>query len=115
MQGDIIDTVTFQLANLEITVTARSIPGSSGYSVGAAAGETARIEISQGLQERAISATTARALGELPLQFLDHLLPRLRATSTGSEWGPQARIGRAFRAGVIAGRHLRGISGPLWS
>lgn len=43
----------------------------------------------------------------LPLPFVGFLVTRLR--SNDPVWGPQARIGRAFRAGVAARRRLDGI------
>lgn len=65
------------------------------------------IAFPRALEDRAIRAATIGDLVQLPLPFLDHLLPRLRGHHP--EWSPAARIARAFRAGVAARRRLDGI------
>lgn len=128
MQGagsdsDLVDTVTFRLANLEITVTAREVsPAAAASSEVRLVGPEARelgaqvvrdpeefldpFNISVELEERCLSAISARLLGELPLPFLAPSVSRLRGTDT--VWNPRCRIARAFRAGVIARRRLDG-------
>ncbi len=59
------------------------------------------------MEEQAILAVTPQQCAALELGFLAHLVARLRGQPS-SGWTPQARIGRAFRAGVLAGRRLRG-------
>lgn len=103
-----IETVTIQIANLELTITARVLSEGRASSVEASAVPAARVQVNAQLQDQALAATTPGLCSNLPIPFLDHLAPRLRGTGTSSEWGPQARIGRAFRAGVVARRQLAG-------
>eukprot|EP00434_Breviolum_minutum_P011350 symbB.v1.2.010015.t1/scaffold645.1/size176818/14 len=129
-----LESVTLRIANLEIAISVRVVePGIySRESVGvqispqrratpssaasAAAPSpvgrpTGAIEFDEALEELAIRAETPQLCAALPLGFLAHLANRLRGQPS-SGWTPQARIGRAFRAGVIAARRLRGELRP---
>ena len=122
---DGVESITFQLHNLEITVSARVLePGpdrapatlevaSSLRAAPSQAPGLALVEavldpynISVDLEEQAIAAHAIHLLRELPLQFLGHLVRRLRGTHP--LWTPPIRVARAFRAGVIARRRLDG-------
>eukprot|EP00438_Fugacium_kawagutii_P029139 Skav202633 [mRNA] locus=scaffold1259:37280:43123:+ [translate_table: standard] len=123
--GDIIEEVTILIAGLELTITARGSPwvladGQPGRptisaSVGTGSASTGPTEgryllgydpVDQRLIDRASQASGSVALGQLPLGFLDHLLPRLRSSNT--VWTANARVGRAFRAGIGARLRLEG-------
>ncbi len=118
-----VESVTFQLANLEITVTARVVgppaaatsevsvvevvhPEPDVQSARDPEGFVDPFNISVELEEQCLDAVCARLLGELPLPFLAPSVARLRGTH--STWNPRCRIARAFRAGVIARRRLDG-------
>ena len=58
------------------------------------------------LEQAAIAAVTPAALAGLNLGFLDQYRHRLRGSD--STWTGAARIGRAFRAGVVARLRLLG-------
>lgn len=122
---DGVESITFQLHNLEITVSARVVEPVSGEparaSTAARPSSAAhlhlaappRVEdvqdpynITVDLEEQAIAAHAVHLLQELPLGFLRHLTSRLRGTHP--LWTPPVRIARAFRAGVIARRRLDG-------
>lgn len=122
---DGVESITFQLHNLEITVSARVIEsepgGSPQVSVGARPSSAPHLQetspplvedevdpynISVDLEERTIAAHSVHLLHELPLGFLRHLTSRLRGTHP--VWTPPLRVARAFRAGVIARRRLDG-------
>lgn len=124
-QAVTVETITIQLAGLELTITARRLgegsPRSSTVQAAVAAEPHSREDrtevdhlelledphhITVELEERALSARTASEFGALPLPFLDYLLPRLRGTDP--RWLPPARIGRAFTAGVASRRRLDG-------
>lgn len=113
-EGD-LETVIVRLAGLELTISARRLPSTAGTSIGVSSSplqEGAAVffdphSISQELENRAIQASTAGALAELPLPFLSGYISRLRGADPN--WTPQARIGRAFRAGVVARRQLDGL------
>ena len=114
MQDPDVETVVVQLANLELTITARVLPSASSRAVEVTtttARESAAIfedpyRVPERLESQSISATRAPACAALSLGFLSHLTARLRGSD--EEWNPAARIGRAFRAGVIARRQLDG-------
>ena len=118
---DGVESVTFQLANLEISISVRQIDGApsltTDFEVVSAPGEpTSSIDlvdsvvdpygISPTLERRALKAQLPSELAALPLSFLGHLTAKLRGQD--SEWTPAARVGRAFRAGVIARKRLDG-------
>ncbi len=121
---DGVESITFQLHNLEITVPARVLDRPSGASsvvvgaspltrtssrsrgVGLVEDVLDPYNITVDLEEQAIAAHAVHQLRELPLPFLGHLVLRLRGTH--SLWTPPTRIARAFRAGVIARRRLDG-------
>lgn len=115
-----VETVTLQLAGLELTVSARRlstapqseiefevIPGSERPRPSSA---PVFPELSENRQEQVLAARTARELAALDLPFLGHLVGRLRG-SQGS-WTPSARIARAFAAGLAAKKRLEGIVHP---
>ena len=129
-----LESVTLRIANLEIAVSVRVVePGvysqqslglqispqrratpSVAASVAASSPvgrPTGLFEFDEALEELAIQAETPQLCAALPLGFLAHLVGRLRGQPS-SGWSPQARIGRAFRAGVIAARRLRGELRP---
>lgn len=124
-QAETVESITVQLAGVELTITARRLGGSSPRgstvqavfaSVSQSPGERTEVDrlelfedphqVSVELEERALSARTATEFGTLPLPFLQYLLPRLRGTDP--IWLPRARIGRAFTAGVASRRRLDG-------
>eukprot|EP00434_Breviolum_minutum_P044673 symbB.v1.2.039927.t1/scaffold6870.1/size28492/3 len=123
-----VETLTVQLAGLELTITARRLPGGdSGFasstsfelvSSGAAQAETSVIDPADGfslewIERQALAATTAQQCADFArlLPFLDPLVAKLSASS--GEWTPAARIGRAYRAGVLAGLRLSGRTSEL--
>ena len=114
---DIVDSVTVQLAGLEISITARRLPGSVPVSIGAASSTPTTPGHLTGvpggaptfpltLGRAALAARSAAELRALELPFLDYLRPRLRGASP--EWTPQARLARAFAAGFAAALRLEG-------
>ena len=117
MQDPELESVTFRIANLELTVTARVLPNptASDRRVTVSASSTPEggvvfsdpYCISERLENQAIAASNAAACANLSLRSLSHLTSRLRGSD--SEWSPAARTGRAFRAGVIARRQLDGL------
>ena len=129
-----LEAATLRIANLEIDISVRVVePGIySRESVGlqvtsqrrpapssaasAAASSPASLPagefvFEESLEEQAILAQTPQECAALELGFLAHLVQRLRGQPS-SGWTPQARIGRAFRAGVLAARRLRGEIRP---
>ena len=129
-----LESVTLRIANLEIAISVRVVePGiysreslglhispsrrvAPSTAASAAASSpvgrpTGAFEIDEALEELAIQAETPQLCAALPLGFLAHLVSRLRGQPS-SGWTPQARIGRAFRAGVIAARRLQGELRP---
>lgn len=114
-----VERVTVRLANLELTITARVVEpaaapagaSSSGTPTSAALEVTApetvpTIQVAESLEERLIAAQTAADFVSIPLLFLEIFASRLR---TAGAWTPQARVGRAYRAGIIARRQLEGV------
>ena len=122
-----------RFGELEISVRSRagshSRSPSAGESVGGGSPLLTRATSSQsagetplaGPRASATSVADRRALLErellvarspqdflaLDLQVVEHLLPRLRADCRGG-WTPAARLGRAYRAGLIARSNLAG-------
>lgn len=115
-----VQSVTIQLANLDITITVRpsrpagsAVGPSSSYTASAApVGSVALTappdpaDFSTALEERAIAASGPAECAALPLPFLSVRQGQLRAQHP--QWTAAARAGRAFRAGVIAARRLAG-------
>ena len=120
-QLDGVESITVILAGLEITISARPIPGSGvstgdyelvssvgGYQptlVESVAADRQR-EFPLSLEDSSIAASTPESLAALPLDFLGHLVGQLRGADR--VWTPRARIARAFRAGVLGRRRLDG-------
>lgn len=121
ISGDGVESVTLRLANLEISISVRQIEGApsvtTDFEVVSTAADPTPVDlvdsvvdpygITLDLEHRAIRAQTAGELAGLRLTFLSHLATKLRGQH--SEWTPWARIGRAFRAGIIARRRLDGV------
>ncbi len=122
---DPVEEVTVQLGNLEITIRVRQLGGSSETSsvsgfelVGPETRASAVVlpiaDLDRGsassappsLEQRVLEASSAEALAGLPLEFLGHL--RKKLTAADPVWSPAARIGRAYRAGLVARKHLDG-------
>lgn len=121
---DPVESVTLELAGLEITVSVRrrrGIPeaafGPSGIAsartaAGAASAESAQPPVVQpshfspGLIRSVLAAETASDFAQLSLPHLSHLSGRLRGGD--SQWTAVARLGRAFRAGLLAHQRLSG-------
>ena len=123
--SDFVDQLTVHFSGLEITITARRTaaepassathgfetvePGEAATGLGEGATDLgAESQVTPELEERALQADSIQALNSLPLPFLDHLLPRFRASHT--TWTPKTRLARAFRAGgcfqTPPGRHF---------
>ena len=123
---DPVEQVTVSLAGLDITISVRRAPSPSSYSwvssvrpslaaceprvdepeLGPFDRPCAGYPVSLDLEEQAISAVTAEQLAALPLPFLESARSKLRAVDRA--WTGAARVGRAFRAGVLAARRLEG-------
>ena len=121
---DPVESLTVRIANLELTISVRHLspraPSSTAFelvpessSVIATPGPALAPEeplvifdFSPALESQAIAARGPRALEALPLSFLHYLVVKLRSGAEG--WTPKARIARAFRAGVLAGKRLSG-------
>lgn len=127
---DPVESVTVRLGQLEITLSVRRLGPTSGsssfaptplpleFSAQQAPASTAassagaswdRIEgtwHSEALVQSALAARSAAAFAQLPLPHLHYLHCRLRGSNR--DWSAAARLGRAFRAGVIARLHLDG-------
>lgn len=106
-----LESVTVRIANLELTITARPIQPATTESSEPASGPAASEAAYQfhpttrAFEDRVIAARTAALCAALPLDFLGPIASRLRGAG---EWTPAARVGRAYRAGVIARRQLGG-------
>ena len=124
---DSVESVTVRLSQLEITISVRSlvpdrsvgdfelvsnISEAASFAASGAFAGSPRVGAQFGvaLEEQAIQANTLAALAALPLNFLLPLQRQLRGTH--AEWDSAARIGRAFRAGVLARRRLDGQLRP---
>ncbi len=116
---DTVDELVLRFGELELGINVRRAPSPTGDSaswelVTTADGSTGASTttattnhlVSDNLVAQTIAATTAQELADLPLGFLSHLTSKLRGTN--NEWSPQARIGRAFQAGVVASLRLEG-------
>lgn len=121
---DSVESLTVRIANLELTISVRQLSPRATSSTGfelvtdlptvpsvqptqAAPEEPLVIfDFSPALERQAIEAITPRALEALHLNFLQYLVVKLRSGAQG--WSPKARIARAFRAGVLAGKRLSG-------
>jgi hypothetical protein len=128
----LVDELTIALGDLEVTVRRR--PGATGRAespedeafelvTDPGAAEPDRTPgyprdeqlatAEPDLETRILQATTAEQLGEFDLAALRPLVRRLR--SANAEWTAQARIVRAYRAGLAAKNKLAGrwgISAP---
>lgn len=116
-----VSEVTVLLAGLEITITARP-QRREGVQFASRASSTVTAPVVSGtwraptilgsdpvdqhLISLALLANGPTDYSALPLDFLDHLLGRLR--SSHREWTGKARVGRAFKAGVAARLRLSG-------
>ncbi len=120
---DSVESITVRLAQLEITISVRPLEPSRSvgdFEVVTTASEVGSLlataelpgsprvgaQFSVALEEQAIRACSPAALAALPLGFLQHLRNQLRGTH--QEWDSLARVGRAFRAGIIARRRFDG-------
>ena len=112
-QDSSVESVTVQLAGLELTISARRLTSAdpSQPAEEPSVGPTPEVtsdpyNISTELEEEIIAARDAAALAAVLLPFLTFLEARL--TGRHPVWTARARLARAFRAGVIARRHLNG-------
>ena len=78
---------------------------------GPRASTTPVVERRAALERDLLVARTPEDFLALDLQVVEHLVPRLRA-SPGNGWSPLARLGRAYRAGIIARSNLQ--DEPVW-
>lgn len=115
-----VESVTLNLAGLQLTITARRLDQTTAVSAEASASAAAATttppvseiladpyNISTALEEEIIPLREPEALRIVNLPFLTYLENRLRSTT--GPWVPRARLARAFRAGVIARRQLDGV------
>lgn len=112
-QDSSVESITIQLAGLELTVSARRLDSGEVAQAAVQEGTAPTPEvlvdpynISAELEDSVIAVREAAALATLALPFLTFLEARLRGSH--EVWTPRARLARAFRAGVIARRHLNG-------
>jgi hypothetical protein len=124
---DSVETLTVLLGALELTITVRNrnpldrsrVPslslGASSSATSAAAGvavapawepEGGPAAFPRSLIERALAAETAPQFAPLNLAHLGPVASRL--TAGHAVWSPAARLGRAFKAGVVARLRLDG-------
>lgn len=121
---DTVDELVLRFGELEIGINVRRAPSPSGdqstwelVSAADAASSTTGAtsaplpHLSPNLVAQSLAAISASDFGELPLGFLDHLANKLRGTDTA--WTPKARVGRAFKAGVVASLRLEGQCSDL--
>ena len=119
-----IETVTVQLAGLLLTISVSPLPSGDSppesqtwYSTSrvarAVAGPAPTTDLTPELRALVLETTSPLALAALPVPLLDLKAPLLR--SQHSVWTGRARLGRAFRAGIIAKIRLDGDSCELSS
>ena len=112
-----IETVTFLLAGVRISISARPAAADSQGSVSgfevvssaaseASAPDQSPVAPSAAVDALALEATSALAFAALPVPQVDLLERQLRGSH--STWTSRARLGRAFRAGVAARERLLG-------
>lgn len=125
---DIVDSLVLQIGSLQIGITVRNTDseGSDNHRIQVLTGAASDFSLVSGeatlasslpvadstvvtseLEVAAIAADTPAALAALELGFLDQYRNRLRGC-TDPTWTSAARIGRAFRAGVVARLRLLG-------
>ena len=114
-----VEELTLRFGDLELGINVRRAQSPSGDSstwevvthadssgAGSVTASHTRLRVSDNLVTQTLTAVSAQELSDLPLDFLDHLTNKLRGGD--SAWTPQARIGRAFKAGVVASLRLEG-------
>ena len=113
-----VDELVLRFGELEIGINVRRASSPTGASstwelvsaadssTGTGASLAALPHVSSNLVAQSLAASSAADFAALPLGFLDHLVNKLRGTD--SAWVPQARVGRAFKAGVVASLRLEG-------
>ena len=117
--GSDIETVTVQLAGLLLTISVSPLPSGDNHPESQAGTAAPRgvsssdIELTPELRALVLETTSPLDLAALPVPLLDLKAPLLR--SQHSVWTGKARLGRAFRAGVIAKIRLDGASSDLTS
>eukprot|EP00438_Fugacium_kawagutii_P034033 Skav222219 [mRNA] locus=scaffold552:275929:282761:+ [translate_table: standard] len=117
----LVESITVQLAGLELTITARPV-ASGGYSrgsgsefelVGPGSPSTFLEPLSPELQALVLETTSPLALAALPIDLDERLLRALR--SSHPDWSARARLARAYRAGLAAAIRLGGELSPVTS
>ena len=117
--SDSVEELVLRLGDLELGINVRRAPSPSGDSsawelvtaadssgAGSSITSATRLRVSDNLVTQALAAVSAQELADLPLEHLGHLANKLRGGDNA--WNPQARIGRAFKAGVVASLRLEG-------
>lgn len=104
-------TFTFSRFQISVQVRVRDLgPGSDSPDFEFVTGPAQPTgQLSSELEDRVLAATSPEEHAALNLNFLAHLERRL--TGSDSVWSPKTRLGRAFKAGVVA-KHLLSGSGP---
>eukprot|EP00438_Fugacium_kawagutii_P018533 Skav213259 [mRNA] locus=scaffold1311:268059:271357:+ [translate_table: standard] len=110
-----VQELTFAFSRFEISVQIRVRDAGAGPDfelVTGAEPSTAGHRISAELENQVLAANSPGEYAALNLDFLSHLERRL----TGSDpiWTPKARIGRAFKAGLVAKHLLSGGRLRCW-
>lgn len=121
---DEVQSLTVLLGQLELTISVRNLgpdPAPLLSVVPAGPSSTSASEDSEAWSvvpsspvpssqiERIIATSTPGGLAALDLKHLEHLIGRFRGADR--IWTAKARLGRAFRAGLLARRWLRGQPG----
>lgn len=112
-----VESITVQLAGLELTITARPAAQSATASVSGfevLGSETAGVSepaITPALEALVLATSSPLALSALPIPLQSSWLGQLRAQHP--EWTGRARLARAFRAGVSAHLVLVGREGAV--